>query len=66
MLTLAPGVGVPVDWPYQLPVVLASLISTAGLVAVSMKLALPGGGGAWTNTSCCCTTALVVGSLLRA
>src|SRR5690606_2547042 len=35
MLTLAPGVGVLVDWPYQLPVAVASLISTAGAPAVS-------------------------------
>ncbi|MNO02113.1 hypothetical protein D3C81_2224230 [compost metagenome] len=47
----ASGVGLPVDWPYQLPVALASVMGTV-VLPLSWYSAVPGGGGAMTKTSC--------------
>ncbi|MNN46671.1 hypothetical protein D3C81_1610610 [compost metagenome] len=52
---LAGSDGLTADWPYQLPVELASVMVT-GLFALSLKTAVPGGGGAMVKTSCCATT----------
>ncbi|MNE97155.1 hypothetical protein D3C80_1954580 [compost metagenome] len=47
---IAGSVGLTIDWPYQLPVELASVMVTE-VPALSRKLAEPGGGGAMVKTS---------------
>ncbi|MNI77131.1 hypothetical protein D3C73_1334060 [compost metagenome] len=48
--TVLGKVGLAADCAYQLPVVLASLMFSTGLLLVTVAVA--GGGGAMTNTSC--------------